>query len=96
MVPFDAENSRTEDTVMGGLNSGYIRRALDQLPKQGSRRPWKIVQDYVRDVSILRYGAIADEALRFSRQQPRPESRPVERPAKPARGRTAQVASETL
>jgi cation diffusion facilitator CzcD-associated flavoprotein CzcO len=96
VVPFDADNSRTEDTVMGGLNSGYIRRALDQLPKQGNKRPWKIVQDYVRDVPILRYGAIEDEALRFSRRQPRPESRPVERPAKPVRGKAAQVASETL
>jgi len=72
VIPRDRDNSRTEDTVMGGLNSGYIRRAIDQLPKQGSKRPWKIVQDYVRDVPILRYAPIEDGVLSFTRKQDKP------------------------
>jgi monooxygenase len=72
VIPRDRDNSRTEDTVMGGLNSGYIRRAIDQLPKQGSKRPWKIVQDYVRDVPILRYAPIEDGVLSFTRKRDKP------------------------
>ncbi|MDP9139928.1 MAG: NAD(P)/FAD-dependent oxidoreductase [Pseudomonadota bacterium] len=68
VVPRDTEDNRAEDTVMGGLNSGYIRRAIDQLPKQGKKRPWKIVQDYVRDVPILRFGPIEDSELVFSKR----------------------------
>jgi len=72
VIPRDRDNSRTEDTVMGRLNSGYIRRAIDQLPKQGSKRPWKIVQDYVRDMPILRYAPIEDGVLSFTRKQDKP------------------------
>jgi len=61
---------------MGGLNSGYIRRAIDQLPKQGKARPWRIVQDYVRDVPILRYSPIEDASLNFSRQPRKPAAAP--------------------
>lgn len=66
VVPIDRHNSRTQDTVLGGLNSGYIRRAINELPKQGRSRPWKIVQDYVKDVPILRYAPIEDDALVFT------------------------------
>ena len=68
VVPQDNEgDNRSEDTVMGGLSSGYIRRAIDQLPKQGKKRPWRIVQDYVRDVPVLRYSPIEDSSLQFGR-----------------------------
>ena len=93
VVPQDRDNSRTEDTVMGGLNSGYIRRAIDQLPKQGNKRPWKIVQDYVRDVPILRYAPIEDEALKFTREQAKPGGKPVDRQGMP-RGAATRAAVE--
>ena len=49
------------------FNSGYVLRSIDGLPKQGSRAPWKLHQNYPRDVILMRHGAIADEALEFSR-----------------------------
>jgi len=49
------------------LRSGYVLRSLDQLPKQGTRMPWRLYQNYPRDVRMLRRGAIADEGLAFSR-----------------------------
>ena len=49
------------------FNSGYVLRAIDNLPKQGSRAPWKLHQNYPRDVLLMRHGAIEDEALEFSR-----------------------------
>jgi monooxygenase len=48
------------------FSSGYVLRALDQLPKQGSKRPWRLYQNYPLDLRHLRYGPIEDGALEFS------------------------------
>lgn len=55
----------SEDTVLGGLSSGYIRRAADQLPRQGSAAPWLVDQNYLRDIPQLRFSAIEDDVLAF-------------------------------
>jgi monooxygenase len=47
------------------LNSGYIQRAADKLPKQGSKTPWKLHQNYVKDVLSLKFGAVDDGVIRF-------------------------------
>lgn len=31
------------------LASGYVQRSIDAFPKQGDRRPWQVVQNYVLD-----------------------------------------------
>jgi cation diffusion facilitator CzcD-associated flavoprotein CzcO len=49
------------------LASGYILRALDQLPRQGTRSPWRLNQNYARDVLLLRRGSVEDEGIRFAR-----------------------------
>jgi monooxygenase len=48
------------------FSSGYVLRAIDQFPKQGSRAPWRLYQNYARDLVLLRFGAIEDEAIEFS------------------------------
>ena len=48
------------------LSSGYIQRAADRFPQQGSRKPWKLNQNYVRDFLSLRLGPINDRALEFT------------------------------
>jgi hypothetical protein len=45
---------------------GYVLRAIEGFPKQGSRLPWKLKQNYPYDVRILRHLPIEDEALDFS------------------------------
>jgi cation diffusion facilitator CzcD-associated flavoprotein CzcO len=62
------------------LNSGYVLRALDRFPQQGSRRPWKMYQNYAFDVLALRLGELDDGVLRFSRV-PAPAERVDEVPA---------------
>jgi monooxygenase len=47
--------------------SGYIRRALDALPRQGSRAPWRISPTYSEDVKLLRRSRVDDPELRFDR-----------------------------
>ncbi|HEX8150760.1 MAG TPA: NAD(P)/FAD-dependent oxidoreductase [Pyrinomonadaceae bacterium] len=54
-----------EEPVIG-FNSGYVQRALDALPKQGSKTPWRLHQNYVRDLSMLRYGRVDDGTMEFA------------------------------
>jgi cation diffusion facilitator CzcD-associated flavoprotein CzcO len=43
------------------LDAGYIRRSIDQLPRQGAKKPWRLHQNYVRDFRLLRLGRITDD-----------------------------------
>ena len=58
-----------------GLTSGYITRASDRFPKQGSRFPWQVHQSYLRDYRALRMSDVVDEAMEFSNR--RSPSRPL-------------------
>lgn len=48
------------------FSSGYIQRSLEQFPVQGSNRPWRLNQNYLRDLLDLRFGALNDGVLQFS------------------------------
>ena len=48
------------------LTAGYVLRSIDSFPKQGDRAPWRLYQNYPRDVLLLRRGALEDGALQFS------------------------------
>jgi monooxygenase len=50
------------------FSSGYIQRALAKQPKQGSKRPWKLYQNYGLDLLSLRFGSVRDRAMVFSGQ----------------------------
>jgi monooxygenase len=47
------------------LAAGYVQRSLDGLPKQGSRAPWRLHQNYLRDVALMRRGPVEDEGITF-------------------------------
>ncbi|HET6292142.1 MAG TPA: NAD(P)/FAD-dependent oxidoreductase [Kribbella sp.] len=47
------------------LSSGYIRRGAAILPRQGPNGPWRLRQNYPRDLLSLRYGRLTDGALQF-------------------------------
>ena len=51
------------------FNSGYVLRALDTLPRQGSKPPWKLHQNYVKDLSMLRYGRLDDGTMEFKSEK---------------------------
>ena len=52
------------------LKSGYVLRAVDQFPKQASRAPWRLYQNYIRDLVMLKHRPLVDEALEFSNPSP--------------------------
>lgn len=49
------------------LRSGYVLRSVDTLPRQGARAPWRLYQNYPRDVVLMKHGRLVDEGVRFSR-----------------------------
>jgi len=47
------------------LDSGYMKRAQHILPKNGSKRPWRVYQNYFMDMLLTRFGRVKDRHLQF-------------------------------
>ncbi len=48
---------------------GYFLRAIDQLPKSGSRAPWRLKQNYFLDLRLIRQGRVDEESLHFTKHR---------------------------
>jgi monooxygenase len=48
------------------FSSGYVQRAIDRFPKQGSKAPWRLYQNYALDIVSLKFGSLQDGTLHFS------------------------------
>ena len=59
------------------LNSGYVLRTLHKFPKQGTKHPWKVYQNYARDLLTFRFGKLHDGIMEFSNRATRDKSRKV-------------------
>ena len=62
---------RNTDPDMGlepwlDFSSGYVQRSIADFPKQGSKAPWKLHQNYARDMMSLRFAPLDDGVLTFS------------------------------
>jgi monooxygenase len=79
-VPEITDLSITEQPLLT-FSSGYVQRSLDQFPKQGSRRPWRLRMNYALDLGALKLGAIDDGTMQFS--SPTARVQPLERAATP-------------
>jgi hypothetical protein len=55
-----------------------MERALAHWPKQGSRAPWRVYQNYIRDAISLRWSPVDNAALEFS-NPPAAQSKPASR-----------------
>lgn len=49
-----------------GFSSGYVLRAIEQWPRQGSVAPWRLKMSYASDLVSIRHGAIDDGTMAFS------------------------------
>jgi monooxygenase len=59
------------------LKSGYVQRSLDVFPRQGLKAPWRLYQNYARDIMMLKRGPVEDDGIEFSR--PAPTTAPAEK-----------------
>src|SRR3984885_300379 len=48
------------------FSSGYVQRSVAKLPKQGSKRPWRLYQNYALDIVSLRFGKVDDGVMQYS------------------------------
>ena len=65
-MPSRRDASVVEEPTIS-LTSGYVQRARAILPKQGSRKPWRLHQNYALDLAALRLGAVNDGTMTFGR-----------------------------
>ena len=49
------------------FGAGYVRRAVEHLPRQGDRDPWRTSTGYADDIRLLRRAPVTDPLLRFDR-----------------------------
>ena len=63
-TPRRNDPSVLEETVLD-FTSSYVQRVLPTLPKQGSKKPWRLHQNYARDLLSLRYTTLDDGVMEF-------------------------------
>ena len=51
------------DEPLIDFSSGYVLRALDDIPNQGERLPWRLYQNYFLDSILFRLFPVSDDAL---------------------------------
>ncbi|GAB2754191.1 flavin-containing monooxygenase [Nocardioides pakistanensis] len=68
VTPVTPADSASWDPVpLIDLKSGYVLRSVHRLPKQGPAAPWRLHQNYPRDVRLMRRGPVEDDGVVFSR-----------------------------
>ena len=65
-VPRRRDPSVKEQPLLD-FSSGYVQRAIDRFPRQGSIAPWKLHQNYAFDMMLLRHSPIEDGTMEFSK-----------------------------
>jgi cation diffusion facilitator CzcD-associated flavoprotein CzcO len=61
-----------EDEPFLDFASGYVQRSVGEFPRQGSREPWKLKQNYFYDAWKLGRAGFDDVALRFTNPDAEP------------------------
>ncbi len=60
---FDSTVFKSEPLL--DFDAGYVLRAFDSLPKQGSKHPWKVYQNYIKDLFSLKMESVNDKYLEY-------------------------------
>jgi monooxygenase len=66
-TPRDVEDCALDIGMFDQLQSGYVQRANDTLPRQGSKHPWKVLMHYEKDSKMLLEDPVEDGVLRFAK-----------------------------
>jgi cation diffusion facilitator CzcD-associated flavoprotein CzcO len=56
-----------ERMPMLDFSSGYVARAEGMLPGQGTNAPWRLYQNYYKDLAALGLGTVTDGVMEFRR-----------------------------
>jgi monooxygenase len=64
-TPRNTDPSVTE-TPWIDFTSGYVQRSIDKFPKQGSKAPWRLYQNYALDLMNFKFASVEDGVMTFS------------------------------
>jgi cation diffusion facilitator CzcD-associated flavoprotein CzcO len=64
-TPVNHDTSVVAEPLLG-LQSGYIQRAADRLPSQGSKFPWRVYQSFLQDYRATKMANVDDGVMEFS------------------------------
>jgi len=64
-TPRDVEGCALDDGMLDQLQSGYVQRAKDVMPRQGSKLPWKVLMHFEKDSKMLLDEPVEDGVLSF-------------------------------
>ncbi|HZO73639.1 MAG TPA: NAD(P)/FAD-dependent oxidoreductase [Ktedonobacteraceae bacterium] len=84
------EQGIAEEPMLVGFTSGYAQRALDIMPRQGPSNPWRMHQNYLRDMWSLRFSSVNDGTMEFMRRGDHA------RPSEPAEKGMGEGATQAL
>jgi monooxygenase len=56
------------------FTSGYVTRSMDKFPRQGTKPPWRLYQNYARDLALIRFSGLDDGVLELKRAPRKPAS----------------------
>lgn len=65
--PHLAEGDKMKKRPIIDFSSGYVVRAVQDMPKQGDKQPWLVNQDYLVDRKVLLHEAVEDGVLTFKK-----------------------------
>ena len=65
VVPI-SDSEVPETSFIANFSSGYIQRGLATAPKQGTKKPWRVHQNYILDLISLGSKQFNNGALKFS------------------------------
>jgi cation diffusion facilitator CzcD-associated flavoprotein CzcO len=66
-IAIPRRDASVEEAPWLDFSSGYVQRALEVLPRQGTKKPWKLYQNYALDLITLRYGKVDDGTMEFAK-----------------------------
>jgi cation diffusion facilitator CzcD-associated flavoprotein CzcO len=61
------DDEAIERRPMLDFSSSYVRRAEGNLPSQGPRAPWRVHQNYLKDLAALSLRSVTDGVMKFGR-----------------------------
>jgi cation diffusion facilitator CzcD-associated flavoprotein CzcO len=65
-----SDHEMPERPLIDDFSSGYMKRMMPLLPRQGDREPWVNTQRYSLDKKLITKAPIVDNVMRFSSTEP--------------------------
>ena len=59
------DNAQFETERLFDFDAGYILRSQNILPSQGSKKPWRVYENYIKDFFLIKKADLKDGFLRY-------------------------------